>query len=272
MGELGKVAFYLGVIAYSAAATLFFMDLARREGSGIAQRFAPLVLGAGAGFHAVHVVSSSFLSHICPVESLHFALSLSALIAAVAYLALRRRFRIHAMGAFVAPAALTFLVGAQFVNVEQSPASPHLLLALHVTANLIGVGFFLLAGGAGVFYLVKEHNLREKRAIAVGGKLPALDALDRTEHRLLLAGFPLLTLGIVTGALFAHGLTGSGAAQTLRSVLTYTTWLVVGSVLFLRAVAGWRGRRAAYGTLAGVVCILIVFLLYAARAGAGTGL
>jgi ABC-type uncharacterized transport system permease subunit len=278
MQELATVAFYLGVIAYSAAATLFFVDLARRDpaaaagGPGPLGRWAPLALGVGAGLHATHVVTASLLSHVCPVESLHFALSLSALIAAAAYLGLRKRFRLHAMGAFVAPVALTFLVGAQFVSMP-TPASgaPRTLLALHITANLIGVGLFLLAGAAGAFYLVQERRLKEKKLGGLTAKLPPLDALDSTEHRLLLAGFPLLTFGVVTGAVFASALAQSSGAELLRAALGYATWILVACVLVMRALAGWRGRRSAYGTIAGALCVLMVIVLYAVRAGAGAG-
>ncbi len=273
MEQLATIAFYLGVIAYSAAATLFFVDLARREGSGAASRWAPRALGLGALMHAGHVVTASLLSRVCPVESLHFALSLSALIATAVFLLVRRRLRLNAIGAFVAPVALTFLVGAQFVGVSApSPDLPRGLLALHITANLLGLGLFLLAGAAGAFYLVQERRLKEKRASWLTSKLPPLDALDRTEHRLLLAGFPLLTFGIVTGVMFVTHLTGAGAAEMLRTALAFTTWFLVAGVLVLRAVAGWRGRRAAYGTIAGVVCVLLVILLYAFKPGAAEGL
>ena len=119
MQDLATIAFYLGVIAYSVAATLFFLDLARRDGFALGQQWAPRALGIGAALHAAHVVTASLLSRVCPVESLHFALSLSALIIAGVYLALRRRLRLHAVGAFVAPIALTFLVGAQFVTLHE---------------------------------------------------------------------------------------------------------------------------------------------------------
>jgi ABC-type uncharacterized transport system permease subunit len=279
MQELATFAFYLGVIAYSAAATLFFVDLARRDASGRAGepgplgRWAPLALGVGAALHSTHVVTASLLSRICPVESLHFALSLSALIAVGVYLVLWRRLRLHAIGAFVAPVALTFLVGAEFVSKtpQQAQTLPRSLLALHVTANLLGVGLFLLAGAAGAFYLVQERRLKDKRALGLTTKLPPLDALDRTEHRLLLAGFPLLTFGIVTGAVFASSLGQASLTELLRVALAYTTWLVVAGVLVLRALAGWRGRRAAYGTIAGAVCVLLVILLYALRPDMGAG-
>lgn len=263
MQVLTTIAFYLGVIAYSVAATLFFVDLARREGSTAAARWAPRALGIGAVLHASHIVSASLLSHVCPVESLHFALSLAALIAAALFLLVRKRLRLHAIGAFVAAVALMFLVGAQFVSISRPETGmPRALLALHVTANLLGFALFLLAGTVGAFYLVQERQLKGKRAGWLMAKLPPLDSLDMTEHRLLLAGFPLLTFGVVTGAVFATHFGHASDTEVLRAALAYTTWVVVAGVLILRAVAGWRGRRAAYGTIAGVVCVLLVLLLY----------
>jgi ABC-type uncharacterized transport system permease subunit len=272
MQDLATIAFYLGVIAYSVAATLFFLDLARREGSPLAQAWAPRALAIGAASHASHVVTASLLSRICPVESLHFALSLSALIVVGVYLALRRRLRLQAVGSFVAPIALTFLVGAQFVNLSREPGPdvPRTLLAIHVTVNLLGVGLFLLAAAVGAFYLVQERQLKEKRVGWLTAKLPPLDALDRTEHRLLLAGFPLLTLGIATGAVFATRL--DAGTEMLRASLAYATWLLAAAVLLLRVTAGWRGKRAAYGTIAGAVCVMLVILLYAVQPAAGARL
>jgi len=275
MQELATIAFYLGVIAYSAAATLFFVDLARGDSTsvggapGLLGRAAPIALGIGALLHATHVVTASLLSHVCPVESLHFALSLSALIATGVYLALKKRLRLHALGAFVAPVALTFLVGAQFVGnpPEDGHGMPRALLALHITANLLGVGLFLLAGAAGAFYLVQERRLKHKRFGKLTNKLPPLDALDSAVHRLLLAGFPLLTFGIVTGAVFASSMGQASTASVARAILSYATWLLVAAVLLLRAIAGWRGRRAAYPTIAGAVCVVLVILIYALRPG-----
>jgi ABC-type uncharacterized transport system permease subunit len=272
MQELAIIAFYLGVIAYSVASTLFFLELARRDGSILAQAWGPRTLAVGALFHAGHVVVASLLSRICPVESLHFALSLSALIVVSVYLAFRRRLRMQVVGSFVAPLALSFLVGAQFVSLTEQPAPqvPRTLLAVHVTSNLAGVGLFLLAAAVGAFYLLQERQLKEKRSSWFTAKLPPLDALDRTEHRLLLAGFPLLTLGIVTGAVFASGI--HAGAELIRAVLAYATWILVAAVLVLRVTAGWRGRRAAYGTIAGAVCVVLVILLYAVQPQVGAGL
>jgi ABC-type uncharacterized transport system permease subunit len=268
--QLATVAFYLGVIAYSAASTLFFLELVRGEAPAARAKWATRLLAGGAVLHTGHVVTASLLSRVCPVESLHFGLSFSALIAVAAFLLLKRRFRLQPMGAFVGPIALTFLVGAQFVGASGPSADvPRTLLALHIAANVIGVGLFLIAGILGVAYVVEERRLKRKRASPLTLKLPPLDALDRATYRLLLAGFPLLTFGVVTGSVFSSQLGAAHGAELIRSLLGYATWLLVAAVLVLRRIAGWRGRRAAWGTLAGVGCVLLVIALYIVRAAEG---
>ena len=263
MEVLATVAFSLGVIAYSVASTLFFLDLGR--GRAAASESAPFwALGFGAACHATHIVASSFFNHVCPVESIHFALSATALVLVVTFLLVGRRRQIDALGLFVGPVALTFLVAAQFVGSERPPPPVSgVLLALHVTANLLGLGFVLLSGGASALFLFAERRLKQKR---VGlGRLPALDQLDNLAHRLLLLGFPLLTFGVVTGAIFFAELGNRSGISFARAVLGYLAWGLVLAVLLLRALGGFRGRKTAYGTLLGVVFVLAVLGVYLAR-------
>ncbi len=268
MEHLATVAFTLGVIAYSVAATLFFLELVRSEGLNLSKRWAARLLALGAAFHLTHLVAASLLTRVCPVESINFALSLAALIATTVFLFLRKRSSLHVMGAFVAPLALTFLVSAQFVAAETHAQVPRAMLAFHITANVLGVGLYLLAGAASIFYLVQERRLKQKRIHITTKRLPPLDTLDATEHRLLLAGFPLLTFGVVTGAMFISQIGPLTSMASVRVVLGYATWCLVAGVLTLRALAGWRGRRAAWGTLAGVLCVLIMILMYVISPGA----
>ncbi len=270
MDALATIAFYLGVIAYSAASTLFFLDLARQAALGARTAWGPRVLVVAAVLHATHVVTASLVLNRCPVESLHFGLSFSALVAVTAFLGLRRFANLDAVGVIVAPVALTFLVGAQFVGVAVAadPLISRPLLVLHVTANVLGVGLFVVSGAAGLLFLFQERRLQSKRAAGLGTRLPSLDALDRATHRLLLSGFPLLTFGVVTGAIFSQHLETSSGAALARTLLGFATWIVLATVLVLRRVAGVRGRRAAYGTVAGVLCVLLVVVVYAVRPGA----
>jgi ABC-type uncharacterized transport system permease subunit len=263
--QLASAALYFSLVAYSTAATLYFVDLARREYSPDGNLWASRVLVVGAVIHALQITLASFVTKTCPVQSLPFALDLSALLTVLAYILIRRRWRVDAMGVAVVPIALAFLVGGQFVGSGPTAENlPRGLLAVHIASNLMGLGLFLLAGAAGAFYIVQERRLKAKR---MPSRLPALDALDITEHRLLLAGFPLQTLGAISGAAFLTDLHMT-QTQLLQVILAYGTWLLIATVLLLRAVLGWHGRRTAYGTVAGAACVMLVLFIYILR---GTG-
>jgi len=259
--------FLATALAYLGACALFLAYLAD-ERYARAGKLAPAFVGGGAALHAAHICVSSFAWHICPVTGIHFAMSIVSMLACVVYLAMRRRYRIDVVGAFVAPLALTFLLASRFVGTavgEPSPRMKSTIIPVHVAVNLLGDALFTLAFAAAVAYLVQERRLKEKRLGGVFTRMPPLDALDRAEHRFLLAGFPLLTVGILTGTLWARHVEAGSAADVARAVLGYATWLVFAGVLLLRAAAGWRGRRAAYGTIAGFGAAVLVLVVYLVR-------
>ncbi len=207
--------------------------------------------------------------HVCPVEGIHFALSVAALLACVAYVLARLRYQVDVVGAFVAPQALAFLLASRFVGpVDDEPRLRSALLPFHVISNLIGIALFSMAFAAAVAYLLQERRLKNKRFVGFG-RLPAVDALDRAEHAFLVAGFPLLTVGILTGTLWSREIAAGGAAVVARAALSYASWVLIGGVLLLRAAAGWRGRRAAFGTILGFSLTVLVLLVYLVRSFSG---
>jgi ABC-type uncharacterized transport system permease subunit len=235
-------------------------------------RHAPLLLGLGALGHAGYVTLASFVAHVCPIHSVHFMLSVASLLAIAVYLVARLRFPIDAIGMLIGPLGLAFLLGTFFLG-KPGPVtrlSPF-FIAAHVMANLLGIALFLLAGAAAALYLVQEKRLKRKRSADRLGNLPPLDTLDRAVHRFLIAGFPLLTLGIVTGTFWAQKIEMGSPEEIMRIVFSYATWLLIALVLLLRAAAGWRGRRAAYGTIAGLACAAAVLIVYLVRPSSGIG-
>lgn len=263
---LAEVAFSTTVLAYAAASALFFAHLARRGGQGRSARAGRWALGAAAVFHGAWIAIASLGQHVCPVGSVHFLGSVAAFFAAILYLVLWKRARLEALGVFVAPVALTFVLGSRFVETPERPITG-VYVALHVLVNLLGEAFFLLACGAAVLYLLQEKQLKKKRGGGRLGRLPSLEALDRAAHRFLLSGFPLLTIGIVSGTVWAGRLESGTPAEIARAAFGYGTWLLFGTILVLRAFAGWRGRRAAYGTIAGFVLAMTVLVTYLVRGG-----
>lgn len=263
---LAELAFSTTVVSYAAACALYFTHLATRGGNERAARIAPWALAVATGLHAVWVSLASLGEKVCPIGSIHFVGSVAALFASILYLALRRRARVEMLGVFVAPVALTFVLGSRFVETPERHITGA-FLALHVLANLLGEAFFLLACGAAVLYLVQEKQLKKKRGGTSFGRLPSLDALDRATHKFLLSGFPLLTIGIISGTVWAGRLESGTPAEIARAAFGYGTWLLFATVLVLRAAAGWRGRRAAYGTIAGFLLAVTVLVLYLLRGG-----
>lgn len=267
--ELANLLFGATVAIYLAASVLFIGELA---GHPLAPAgWAPRLVAAGVPLHAAHICVWSVVLHVCPVEGIHFALSVASMFACFAYVLARTRFRVDAVGAFVAPQALAFLLASRFVGpVESEPRLRSALLPFHVMSNLLGIALFTLAFAAAVAYLLQERHLKDKN-FDTFDRLPAVDALDRAEHRFLVAGFPLLTIGVLTGTIWAREVEAGGAAMIARAVLSYASWALIGGVLLLRAAAGWRGRRAALGTILGFGLTMIVVISYLVHSWVAVG-
>lgn len=271
--SLADVLFYLTAAAYVAASVLFLRFLAR--GKGDVGTTGPWLIAIGALLHAGHISVASLVLRKCPVAGIHFPMSVASMSMCIAYVVARKRLKIDIAGAFVAPLALTALLASHFVGREEPSARVKgAILPFHVTTIFFAVALFALASSAAILYLVQERLLKRKRIDGVFRRLPPLDVLDRAEHRFLLAGFPLLTVGIITGTLWARRVEMGAPGDVLRAVFGWIMWLVIAGVLFLRAAAGWRGRRAAYGTIAGfgfAVVVLLFYLLRSSQAPTSTG-
>lgn len=261
------LSFAAAALLYAAASVLFFSAIAKQRGpTPRPLAAAPRLLASAALAHSVYIGLASFVAHVCPVHSVHFLLSVASLLAVAIYFIARLRFRIDALGLIVGPLGLAFLLGTYFLGAPHPSLNlGSFFIAAHVLANLLGVALFLLAFGAAALYLIQEKRLKNKRSLLSIGTLPPLDLLDRAEHRFLIAGFPLLTLGIITGTYWAQKLETGSTDEVMRIVLGYATWLLFAGVLLLRAAVGFRGKRAAYGTIAGFVCAAAVIVIYLVR-------
>jgi ABC-type uncharacterized transport system permease subunit len=256
--SLANVLFALTSATYVVASAIFLRFLIR--GKGDVGKLGPRLIALAALLHAAHIVVASLVLRVCPVEGIHFPMSVASMLMCVAYVFARKRLRVEVAGAFIAPLALTSLMASRFVGGGAEPGE-----GIKSAILPVGVALFGLAFSAAALYLVQERLVKSKRIDGMSRRLPPLDALDRAEHRFLLAGFPLLTIGIITGTVWAKRVEAGATSDILRMVFGYVTWLVIAGVLFLRAAAGWRGRRAAYGTIAGFGFAVLVLIVYLVR-------
>lgn len=260
--------FVLTGILYAASCGAYLFYLLKGH-----EKTGPVAAGLLAGAAAAH---ASFLAADFGLGGQPFAttgqtLGDAALVVVLLYLAVLSRQKIAVLGAFITPVALLLFMAAGIGRaIDQVPQTVQtVLLPIHVSLNVLGIAAFTLAFAAACAYVLQERQLRKKQLGGLFERLPSLDVLDALAFRLVSIGFPLLTLGIISGTIWAFRLEPGAPAISPAQALGLLAWLVFAGVLLLRIAAGWRGRRAAIGTMLGFACAVAVLFGYMLRSGVG---
>jgi cytochrome c-type biogenesis protein CcsB len=198
-----------------------------------------------------------------PVTNLYESLSFFAWMIMGVLLIVNRRYKVKVLGALLAPIALIFMLFALALPHEIVPLTPVLQSfwhPFHVFFAFLGNTLFTLAFCCGVMYLIQEHLLKAKKVGAISRRLPSLKVLDDLNYQSLIFGFPLLTLGIITGAIWAEYAWGRYWDWDPKETWSLITWFLYAGLLHQRLTVGWRGRRAALMAIVGFLSILFTFL------------
>jgi ABC-type uncharacterized transport system permease subunit len=256
--------FVLTVAAYVLSFTLFVTDL--RRGGARVESWATRALTLSTALHFLYLVLDYALSGRTPLATLHQTLAVLSLLIAVSFLATMRRHRLPVLGAFITPVTLLLLLAAAFKSsaAEVPEGVRSVLLPFHIAVNVLGIAAFALAFAVAVAYVIQEQLLRKRQVGGVFQRLPSLDVLDSWGLRLVTIGFPLFTAGVVTGSIWAARL-GNVLGFSTGQGFALLAWLFFASVLFSRAAGGWRGRRAAIGTMLGFLCAMAAIGGYVLR-------
>jgi ABC-type uncharacterized transport system permease subunit len=180
------------------------------------------------------------------------------------YLLVARKLPLDAMGSVVAALATILAIFAGLVSRRDLTPNAQLsdwLLRSHIGLAFVGLVGLAFASAVSVFYLVQAQMLKRKTGAKLRRRLPPLDVMDRLALRGLLIGFPFYTLALVLGSAEAMRMEDHGGVKAAY-VLAGISWLIYGAVLQARLTAGWRGRRAAILTVAGLLLTLTVVAQY----------
>ena len=121
----------------------------------------------------------------------------------------------------------------------------------------------LLAGSLmAVVFLVLSR--KSQPILPTGAKINTsnslVEVLDQLSYRTLGIGFPLLTLGILSGAVWANEAWGSYWSWDPKETWALITWFIFAIYLHLRISYGWEGKRPAILASIGFLFVWICYL------------
>jgi cytochrome c-type biogenesis protein CcsB len=214
--------------------------------------------------HTISLISRFIASGSLPIMGIHDTLSLFAWILCGIYLILQLKTKTRVLGAFISPVAFLLMIVAS-VGLEGSVSLPDILkgglVTAHITLSVAGEALFALASCAGAMYLIQDRLIKYKTIGSFSRLLPSLKDLDKINHICLLWGFPLLTLGVLVGSIWARTVWGSHWQWDPKQIWTLTAWLLYALLLHQRLAIGWKGHRVALFSLLAFILLLIGFIV-----------
>ena len=253
MSLLFLFSFAVYILATTTYLAYFFTD---NEKIRTASR---TTLVIGGLVHLLYLIHRYFQAGHTPLTSNHEAVSFFALTLTWAFLSFRWRFQVKNFGTFVTLLVTALMIVSAFSSHEIHELPPALKsnwLPIHASIAIMANAFLGLAFCGGVMYLLQEREIKKRRFGMFFSRLPSLEALDNLNQHCLAIGFPLLTLGIITGSIWAKQAWGAYWHWDPKETWSLITWFLYAALLHFRFTMGWRGRRAAIMAIIGFLSTL----------------
>ncbi len=257
---------YITFVYFVAFASYLIMMIMGKDFFG---RLATLVSVSGLAAHTVAVIlrwveSYSLGIGHAPFSNLYESLIFFAWTITFLYLIVEWRTKNRTLGAFVMPLAFLAMAYASFspnVNSRIQPLIPALKsnwLISHVITCFFGYAGFGLSFCLSLMYLLKRLDAKGRNNIFLR-LIPRVGILDELNYQMVVMGFFMLTLGIITGSVWAHSAWGSYWSWDPKETWSLITWFVYALVLHSRMVRGWKGKRIAILCVVGFSCVLFTY-------------
>jgi cytochrome c-type biogenesis protein CcsB len=262
--------FNITTFAYLASMLLFFVFLAVR-----AKAIGTTAIAVAYGGLLAQTVAIALrwkesydigVGH-APLSNLYESVVFFSWTIVLIYALLDIKYKYRVIGAFVMPFALLGMAWAQLgLNTGIEPLVPALQsnwLLYHVITCFLGYAAFAVACGISIMYLIKAGSKESADKPAGSGLLPMfppIKVLDDLNYRAIMIGFPLLTLGIITGAAWANYAWGTYWSWDPKETWSLIVWFVYAAFLHARITKGWVGKRAAWLSIIGFAATIFCYL------------
>jgi len=198
-----------------------------------------------------------------PLSNLYESLVFAAWAIMLIYLIMEHRTKQRALGMFPALFAFLAMAYASFstgVSSKIQPLLPALKsnwLIAHVVTCFIGYAAFAVSFGISILYITSKS--KPETGESAHSLLPHPRQLDEFNYQMVLFGFLWLSLGIITGSVWADLAWGAYWSWDPKETWSLITWLIYAALLHARTMKGWRGSRVAWLSIIGFGCVLFTY-------------
>jgi cytochrome c-type biogenesis protein CcsB len=181
----------------------------------------------------------------------------------IIYLIIERKTQNSIIGAFATPIAFLAMAYASLspnISDRIQPLIPALKsnwLIAHVMTCFLGYSAFAIAFGISIMFLAKQRDVQETSSLL--SRFPKAQVLDELNHQMIMFGFLFLSIGIITGAVWANSAWGSYWSWDPKETWSLITWFIYATVLHARMMRGWYGKRIAYLSIFGFMAVLFTY-------------
>ena len=173
---------------------------------------------------------------------------------ALIVIGMKRRLRFPLLTMFACLIAMAFMGYASFspsVDKKITPLIPALQsnwLHIHVFTCFIAYAAFAVSFLSGLFSIFNWKRI-----------MPPEERLEELNYRSVMVGFPMLSAGILTGAVWAHYAWGSYWSWDPKETWSLITWIFYALFLHARFARGWKGRRIAVLSIVGFASVIFTY-------------
>jgi cytochrome c-type biogenesis protein CcsB len=195
-----------------------------------------------------------------PFTTMYESLVLFAWATTVAFLAMKWRGVPSWLGAPVTGLVILALAYASLLDNTITPLLPALRsnwLTIHVISYFLAYGVLAVSFVASAMLLLGTMKRTDQADFEAD---PRAQQLDTIGYQGVAVGFPLLTIGLVTGAVWAARTWARYWGWDPKETMSLVCWLVYAAYLHVRLVHGWRGKRAAIVSFIGFLLVMFTYL------------
>ncbi len=198
-----------------------------------------------------------------PFSNLYESLVFYSLVIAIISLVMEFRLGSRVIGAFTTPLIFLAIAYASLspnMSDHIQPLIPALKsnwLIAHVMTCFLGYAGFAVAFVASLMYLIKTRSTEDRDQQPI--HLPSSTVLDDITHQLVMFGFFFLTIGIITGAVWANSAWGRYWGWDPKETWSLITWIIYAGLLHARLMRGWQGKRIALLSIIGFSAVIFTY-------------